>query len=100
VLDQLKNKAALSIQHRIWKGFSAAWVLSVSDRNGTYTDPVSGLETAYDPYLLFDGKLMWEYKWLGAFVGVDNILNSDYRDYSAVAMPGRWLHTGISVTIK
>jgi vitamin B12 transporter len=99
ILDYLKHKAVLTINHRIWKNIGASWGLIYHDRAGTYTDAATGNEEPYKPYLLFDGKLIWDIKTLNIFVSVNNIFGTHYRDFSSVIMPGRLMSCGIRVEI-
>jgi iron complex outermembrane receptor protein len=100
ILDQLKHSLSLDLTHRIWKGFYASWVTSLRNRAGAYTDPQSGLETAYRTYLLLDAKVGWDRGPANFFISVDNLLNADYRDFGAIPMPGRWLSVGFSFAIQ
>lgn len=100
VLDYLKHKAVLSIQHRILKKLSASWVVSYRDRAGTYSDAGTGVEQDYKPYVVVDGKLYWDLGPVDFFLSVNNITNTRYRDISSVLMPGRWVSGGLEIEIK
>lgn len=100
VMDYLKHKAVFTMNHRIWKKISAGWVLAVYDRNGSYTDAVSMQETDYAPYLLMHGKISWNPGPVGLYISLNNIGNTQYRDFSSVEMPGRWVMCGLQLVIK
>ncbi len=100
VLDFLKHKVVLSMQHGILKNLSGAWTLSYRDRAGSYSDLSSGLEKDYTPYLLLDGKIRWDLGPIDFWIGVNNITNTRYRDISSVLMPGRWVSGGLQIELQ
>ncbi len=100
VMDYLKHKAMLTINHRIWKNISAGWVLGVYDRAGSYTDASTAQEIAYKPYILIHGKISWNAGPVGFYMSLNNIANTRYRDFSSVEMPGRWFMCGLQIEIK
>ena len=94
VLDYLKNKISLTVDHAIWKKLSASWKLAYFDRAGTYTDAKSVLQS-FKPYALLDTRFLWADKTFDVFVDVNNILNTSYADYGGLTQPGINFSVGV-----
>jgi iron complex outermembrane receptor protein len=103
VLDNLKHKLIIRVGHRIFGSLKADWAVLFQDRNGSYTsfeNGVSGSETDYKPFVLFDGKLSYRIQELNFFVAATNIFNTRYFDFGNIAQAGRWLKAGVSFDIN
>ena len=99
VLDILKHKADLLVNHRVWQNLSASWAFSYQDREGGYIKYVNGVpettETPYNPFLVMDLQLNYKLKnWL-FFAEATNLLNTEYVDYGNVPQAGRWFRMGL-----
>jgi iron complex outermembrane receptor protein len=99
VLDILRHKAELLINHTIFKNFSASWAFTFQDRVGGYIKYTNGVsdtkETPYDPFLQLDLQLNYRVKnWL-LFAEATNLFNQTYVDYGNVPQPGIWFRTGV-----
>ena len=94
VLDYLKNKISVSIDHSIWKKLSASWKLGYFDRVGTYTDVNKTLQS-FKPYALLDTRFLWADRTFDVFLDVNNILNSNYADYGGLTQPGINFNIGV-----
>lgn len=98
-LDYLKNKLSLSLDHSIYKAFSASWRLSWQDRSGTYVEPVKNLVKSYKPFLLTDLRLQWSNKQFTVFTEATNLFDIKYYDYGGIEQPGRWIKGGVSIRL-
>jgi len=98
VLDYLKNKVTVSLDHIIWSKLSASWKLGYVDRAGTYTDKDKMLQN-FTPYSLLDGRLLWNDKYFDVFADVNNILNSTYADFGGLNQPGFNFNVGLRVKL-
>ena len=103
VLDNLKHKFVGSLNQSFIKNISIDLKFTYQDREGTFTrfeneDWVG--EEDYEPFALFDGKILYNNKSLTIFVSVNNIFNYEYFDIGNVAQPGRWVKSGISYQIN
>jgi vitamin B12 transporter len=94
VLDYLRNKLSISVNHTIWSHFAATWNIGYFDRSGTYTD-VNKIVRTYNPYLLVDCRLLWTGKGFDVFGDLNNILNSSYADYGGLTQPGINFNIGV-----
>lgn len=103
LLDNLKHKIAVNLTHKIYKNISAVWYTNYQDRNGNYEkyNPVTKTKTivSYNPFLVLDGRIMWQPAMLTIFAEVSNIFDTDYYDFGNIAQPGRWIKAGVSVNI-
>lgn len=102
VLDYLKHKISLSMQHQVVAKLKASWGITFQDRKGgfvLYEDGAYGEETAYDPFWLIDFRLSWKEKHWKVFTEVSNLLNKAYYDHGNVPQPGRWLRFGANYEI-
>ncbi len=103
VLDNLKHKLDLGINHAIWKELSANWQLSWQDRNGTYTrfegENYTG-EEEYKPFWLVNLKVAWKKRNLELYSSVSNLLDTKYHDFGNIPQPGRWIGLGASYQLN
>lgn len=98
-LDYLRQKVALILDHKIYKGFSASWRASWQERNGTYVQPITNLVKSYEPFLLANLRVQWANKNVKLYVECTNLLDTHYWDYGGIEQPGRWIKTGIKVKL-
>jgi vitamin B12 transporter len=102
-LDNLRNKLALIITHKVLKNFGAMWCMTWQDRNGTFNqygpDHVTFIETSYTPYFLLDSKLYYKKRFLKIFVEVTNIMNTNYVDIGNINQPSRWFKAGFDIDV-
>ncbi len=99
VLDNLKHKLVINIDHSIWDKLSASWKFRFQDRNGSYslfenTEYVA--EAEYGPFWLVDAKVYWSGKQYKIYGQVANLFDQEYVDLGNVKQPGRWLSIGFS----
>ena len=97
-LDNLKHKLVASVSEQLLKGLTFDLRFVFQDREGSYTQfenkvPVG--EVAYDPFLVFDGKLSYRRNQFSVFASVNNIFDKQYNDIGNVIQPGRWFKTGV-----
>jgi len=99
ILDILRHKADLIVNHNIWNYFSASWALTFQDRLGGYIKYNNGIpetqETPYDPFVQLDFQVKYKHKNLLIFAEATNLLNQVNVDYGNVPQPGRWLRLGM-----
>jgi len=99
VLDHLKHKFVGSVNQTILKNFVVDLKAVFQDREGTYTQFENGnhgSEAEYEPFWIFDGKVIYNRKRLGVYISVNNIFDLEYYDIGNVTQPGRWTKVGIS----
>lgn len=99
VLDILKHKADLLINHKLSKKWAASWAFSFQDREGGYIKYINTVpeanETPYKPFVLVNLQLSYKLKkWL-MFAEASNLLNTDYVDFGNVPEAGRWIKMGV-----
>lgn len=101
VLDNLKHKLSFNLNHKIFRNVSGVWYLNWQDRNGNYSrynaETQTSTETAYNPFWLLDGKIIWKPKLLTLFAEVSNIFDTQYYDFGNITQPGRWFKIGASI---
>jgi vitamin B12 transporter len=95
-LDQLKHKVSISFQHSIFKNLKVSWFVNFQERNGSYTQFPSGLETAFKPFLTVDSKIIYQFRQTRLFVEASNLFDKSYIDFGNIPQPGRWLRIGLS----
>ncbi len=100
VLDNLKHKLSLSLDHKIYKNINASWRSSLQDRNGTYTDFISGNEVDYEAFVMADVRIYWKNRFLKIYIEASNLFDVEYHDMGNIEMPGRWIRCGLSAKIK
>jgi len=98
VLDNLKHKFVGSVMVQIVSNLELNLQVLYQDREGgyiKYEDTLPVGEVDYDPFWLFDAKLIYARKNITLFGSVNNIFNISYSDIENVEQPGRWFKVGI-----
>lgn len=98
VLDNLNHKFTTSVTRKITEKLFLNLRGTFQDRNGTFTkyeNKEAVGEVAYDPFWLFDGKLMYQSGGFEVYFSANNLFNQSYFDLGNVEQPGRWLTAGI-----
>ncbi len=98
LLDYLKHKVDIRLTHNLFGNFSASWLISYQDRNGTYTlwdTDKYGKEVDYAPVWLIDSRINWIRNNFNFFLEASNLLNKTYYDYGNVEQPGIWTKAGV-----
>ena len=76
------------------------WKASYQDREGGYTDFNSSEEKEYLPFWLVAARISYKTKQDNTiFIEVNNLLNNEYVDFGNIPQPGRWMRTGINITL-
>ena len=97
-LEYLRHKLVANATVPLWKRLTLSAKARWQDRVGQYTD-FEGHVKDYKPYALIDAKLSWqEQKW-NVYVEANNLLDKHYADYGHVEQPGRWIITGIKISL-
>ncbi len=103
VLDNLKHKLVLSVDHQIWKNLQASWNFRFQDRNGSYAqfeDKAYVGEANYESFWLTDLKVYWKTERLQLSCSVANLFDQQYVDLGNIAQPGRWISFGLNYQIE
>ncbi len=99
-LDQLKHKASVSVQHRIYRKIGASWLFTYQDRNGSYFDFYENRERDYEPFFLANARIFYQNKLINIYLEANNLFDTDYFDHGNILMPGRWMRAGLSLCIN
>jgi len=91
VLDNLKHKLDIEVNHKIWKNLNGSWRISYQNRNSMRTKP----ET-YKPFWLVNTRIMWKTPSTEIYAMATNLLDTKYYDFGTISQPGRWISFGIS----
>lgn len=98
VLDILKHKVDITLNHRIYNKLGCSWALNFQDREGgyiKYTNLVPDKnETQYKPTFQLDLQLNYTYSNFVFFAEASNIFDTEIIDFGNVPQPGRWLRIG------
>jgi vitamin B12 transporter len=95
VLDNLKHKLDIEINHKIWNKLKGSWRISYQDRNGMRNQTDS-----YQPFWQINTRMMWKTPSTEFYVMAANLFDKKYFDYGSVEQPGRWISLGFSHQIK
>ena len=95
VLDNLKHKLDIEVNHKIWKNIKGSWRVTYQDRNGmrTMTDP-------FQPFWLVNTRIMWKTPSTEIYLLAANLFDTKYYDFGTIEQPGRWISLGISYQLK
>lgn len=88
-MEYLRSKLVLQADFRIVRGLSATVSWRWQDRVGEDNAP----------YALLDGRISWSdpEKVYTVYCSCSNILDKEYRDYSFIKQPGRWMTMGVAL---
>ncbi len=95
VLDNLKQKLDIELNHKIWNKLKGSWRVSYQDRNGMRTKTES-----YQPFWLINTRIMWKTPSTEIYLLAANLFDTKYYDFGTVEQPGRWISMGISHQLK
>lgn len=95
VLDNLKHKLDIEINHKIWSKLKASWRVTYQDRNGMRT-----LTQSYNPFWLVNTRIMWKTPSTEFYFLASNLFDTNYFDLGMVEQPGRWISFGINHQLK
>ena len=93
-LDYLKQKINIITNYTIYKNISASLYINYQERNGTYTDFLTGNETKYKPFTLIDAQINFTKTKYKIYIKVNNLTNVEYFDIANIPMPKRWFFIG------
>jgi iron complex outermembrane receptor protein len=100
VMDYLKYKLVMSLNHKLYRGFSLGYIMTYQDRVGQYLDYDANSKMStpqdYKPFTLFDIKLNWDYKSWKLYLSATNVFDVKYQDYGNVQQAGRWITFGVN----
>ena len=95
VLDNLKHKVDIELNHKIWKKLKGNWMASYQDRNGMRTKTES-----YQPFWQVNLRLMWKSPSTEIYATAANLFDTKYFDLGTVEQPGRWISLGFNYQIR
>lgn len=95
VLDNLKHKLDIEINHKIWKRLNGSWRISYQDRNGMRTQTL-----AFEPFWLVNARVMWKTNRTEIYAMASNLFDKSYYDLGTIQQPGRWISMGINHQIR
>ena len=95
VLDNLKHKLNIELEHKIWSRLGASWRATYQDRNGMRTQTES-----YKPFWLVNTRLMWKNNHSEIYVMAQNLFDTSYYDLGYTIQPGRWLSVGYKLDLN
>jgi iron complex outermembrane receptor protein len=100
VLDHLKSNFSLTVSQSIGSKIRIDWRASHQDREGGYIEFESGEEQVYLPFWLVSARASYQvYNNSVLFLEINNLLNNQYIDFGNLPQPGRWMRTGLKITI-
>ncbi len=92
-LDYMPQKVTFLLEHKIYGGFGASWCLrwQQRDKDSRFLDHTNHNLQGYKSVFLFDGNIYYDYKFLRASIGCQNMANQLYYDFGGVLQPQHWL---------
>ncbi|MGE5394757.1 MAG: TonB-dependent receptor plug domain-containing protein, partial [Candidatus Saccharibacteria bacterium] len=83
VLDNLKNKLDIELNHKIWGKLKGSWRVTYQDRNGMRTQTES-----YEPFWLVNSRIMWKGRHTEYYLLASNLFDTKYYDFGVIQQPG------------
>lgn len=100
VLNHVKHKMNLGIQHEITGNVSARWNFLFQDRVGGYQRSADNTYVSYDSWFMTDLRVTWKNKNWRVFAEATNLFDVEYKDMGELDRPGRWIKGGVRWTLK
>ena len=97
VLDYLRHKIFLYLDHEAAKNFQLHYQLSLQKKAGTYTN-TNGITVSYKGFMLMDIGMRYDWKEVQLQLGAKNLFNASYVDRPNVIQPGIWIYGSVSYT--
>ncbi|MEH0155434.1 TonB-dependent receptor [Limibacter armeniacum] len=103
-LSNLKHKAVLGINHRIFKNLYADWKMHYQQRNYALytfdeTAEIQATDNPFEAYALVDLRLYYVYNQFNFYVEASNLFDEKYIDFVSVEQPGRWVRAGLKIDL-
>lgn len=95
VLENLKNKLDVDLNHKIWGKLKGSWRITYQDRNGMRTPT-----EAYEPFWLVNSRIMWKGRHTEYYLLASNLFDTTYYDFGVIQQPGRWISVGVSHKLR
>ena len=100
ILDHLKSNFSITAIQNINSKIRIDWRASHQDREGGYTNFENGNEIDYLPFWLVSTRISYKlFHNNTLFIEINNLLNNKYVDFGNIPQPGRWMRTGINITL-
>lgn len=103
LLNYLRDKLAVQLQHPVCRNFSAAWRFRFQKRMGNYRRFEGGTDAGLHPYPAFsvlDLKLNYTLRNVDLHVSMNNLYDTQYYDVGNVPQAGFWLMGGVTYRLK
>jgi len=100
VLDHLKSNFSITATQNITQKIRIDWRASHQDREGGYTNFLSGEEIEYLPFWLVAARVSFKvFNNNIVFLEINNLLDNEYVDFGNIPQPGRWIRFGVNITL-
>jgi len=99
VLNHVKHKVNVGIQHDIAGNVSARWNFLYQERVGSYQRSSDNTLVDYESFMLTDLRITWKHKFIRVFAEATNLFDVKYYDMGELERPGRWVKGGIQLTL-
>ena len=102
VLDYLKHKVSIGINHDLILKIGINWKFTYQNRAGgyiNYSDGAYGEEVPYENFWLADMKIFYPFKQFRIYCEVSNLFDVKYQDIGNLIQPGRWIRFGLNFSI-
>ncbi|MFW6043478.1 MAG: TonB-dependent receptor [Marinilabiliaceae bacterium] len=99
VLNHLRHKGNIGVQHQIWKSLSARWNFLYQDREGHFIRSEDDARVEYEPVWLTDIRVMWQQGNWQVYAEATNLFDKKYFDMGELERPGRWIKGGITFNL-
>lgn len=103
VLNYLRDKLTLKLNHTIYKNLSAQWNFRWQKRMGSYLHYEASKPTIEQPfgsYSTLDVRFNYKLKLLNLTLDLNNIFDKKYQDLGNIPQPGFWLIGGVAYTLQ
>ncbi len=98
-MDYLNHQAGIFTSHQIPQTkIGLFWGLTFNNRTGTYTK--DNIEWEYEPWFRTDVRISYKFNKLLVYLSAYNLFDSEIRDFGNITLPGRWIRSGIKLTIS
>lgn len=98
-LNFLRHNAGMSIDMTLVKSLKLGLTYNYQQREGAYQANAETSPVPYRPVHLFSTKLVYSNARFEIFADAQNLFDYQYFDFGFVEQPGRWVSTGLKLTL-
>ncbi len=100
VLNHLRHKMNIGVNHALFGRLSANWNFLYQDRQGYFMRSADNQKVNHAPFWLADLRVTWHRDNWRIFAEANNLFDKKYYDMGEIERPGRWIKAGVKFDLN